>query len=233
MRCWPPDSVKPGVDYEKRRRWTTPGDNGRAPPSDKDLKRFEAANEAARRVAAAPLIAAKRQFCVNAQLALNLDRLRQLRDKRGRSPSPSKKRAEQLLCRSAGRCERPPIFPGKATYGWILRARTKKLSDQLEKAARQTGFAHSQASPHLVKLLLGHCLDPMYVSGQAAFCTLGRLCPQTGHMLAGWLHESISSLDLWIGGFGHLLTGGMTNSSLALTCDDSPSVRRSPNFLMY
>lgn len=56
-------------------------------------------------------------------LQRHLDRLRQLRHRRGRSPSPSNKnqngterqgpsRAEQLLCRSAGRCERPPIFPG-------------------------------------------------------------------------------------------------------------------------
>ena len=55
------------------------------------------------------------------------------------------------------------------------------------------GFAHGQAFPHRVKLLLG--LDPMYMKGQAAFCTWVRSTKLRQVTAADWQHSFLKSLE--------------------------------------
>ncbi len=97
---------------------------------DKDLKRWQAANEAAKAVAAAALIAAQRQLIV----------------------------CECCMCRY------------KATYGWILRAPTKKTQRSAWKSCSKCGFCtHSGFAPPCEAS--ARSLSGLYMSGQAAFCT--------------------------------------------------------------
>ncbi len=104
--------------------------SGRAPPQEKEVQRFRKAHVAANRAAAAPYIAATRQFFVNCT----------------------------AVC--------------KAMYGWILRAPLRKFQNRLESAVRRAGFGHKVASPNLVKLVVGHSLDPGFMCAQTAFGAL-------------------------------------------------------------
>ena len=62
----------------------------------------------------------------------------------------------------------------KATYGWILRAPLRKSQNRLESAVRRAGYGHKVASPNLVKLVVGHSLDPGFMCAQTAFTALIR-----------------------------------------------------------
>ena len=93
--------------------------------------------------------------------------------------APSQDKEVQLFRKAHVAADRPPYLVAtkqffvnctavcKATYGWTLRAPLQKLQDQLEAAVRREGLANEVASPHLVKLVVGHCLDPGFMSAQA------------------------------------------------------------------
>eukprot|EP00438_Fugacium_kawagutii_P014087 Skav231790 [mRNA] locus=scaffold734:6871:14739:+ [translate_table: standard] len=74
----------------------------------------------------------------------------------------------------------------KASFGWVLRAPTKALSDKLETKLRSIGWNHRQAAPALVQLLAGHSSDVQFTSGFNCVAGLFRFHRLRQQATDGW-----------------------------------------------